>query len=70
MIDYHRILLNLRSYALLTMREISEQTGITETKLHRISNGTSYRLDIEEVLALTDCHYDNCLVLHNSGLMA
>lgn len=68
-IDWHRVLMNLRGYAGMTMREIANETGVPPHKLHRISNGTQYRLDIDQVLALIDCHYDHCFALHTKQLI-
>ncbi len=69
-INWHRIMMNLRGYAAMSMREISEVTNIPEHKLHRISNKGSFRLDAWEVVNLTDCHYDYCFRLHTENLLS
>lgn len=67
-INWHKILMNLKGYACLNLRQISELSNIGYYKIQRISKGDNYRLDWDEALMLLDLHYDECLELHTEDL--
>lgn len=68
-LDFRQVMLNLRSFAELSAREVSDSTGISQSRLYRITGGGSYRLSDYEYHRLLDCHYDYCEKLHNKKLV-
>jgi len=69
MIDWPRIIINLRGAGDLTLREIAEKSGLSEHKVQRISKGDHYRLDMLEGIGLLDLHYDMVPHLHDGRLL-
>lgn len=63
-VNWHRILMNLRGYGMLSTRKISKLTGVSEAKLQHIASGNRYKITFNEGMALLDCHYDYCSGLH------
>jgi len=63
-IDWNQIILDMRSYALMSMREIHEETGILEHKLYRISSRGAYKIEYHEGVNLKRLHMDVCRGLH------
>ena len=58
--DSHQLLIDMRSLALLTMREISEATGIHAHKLYRISCHGPYKVEYHEGVNLLKLHNEHC----------
>jgi hypothetical protein len=59
-IDWNKLLLDIRNYALMSMREISERTDIPKFKLWRISSGGSYKIEYHEGVSLISFHNEVC----------
>ena len=69
-LDYRRLVLNLRSAGGLSGREISELTGIPEVKISRMAAGGIYKPTDSDMVELLDCHLDYCKHLHDGRLFA
>ena len=65
MINYHRLVMNLRGAGALSARQIECKTGVKQAKLYRIASKGVYVVHDVEMVSLLDLHYDNCPHLHN-----
>ena len=69
MIDYSRVILNLRGAGGLSGRRIEAYTGISEAKQCRMASGGSYIPRDTDMINLLDLHYDYCPHLHDRDLL-
>jgi hypothetical protein len=69
LINWHKVIMNLKGAGGLNLRQIAAKSGISHYKVQRISQGHKYRLDLLETLRLLDLHYDYCFHLHDKQLL-
>lgn len=68
MIDWHRIVLNLRGKGLST-RRIAKEAGCSYANVSRITNHSTHGPRLPTALRLLDLHYDLCPELHRPDVV-
>ena len=69
MINYTKVIFNLRGAGCLSCRQIAELTGVSQAKQYRMMKGYDFEATDKDMINLADIHLDYCPHLHNKSIL-